>query len=132
MSMASDPDGAQRPVEQLQEQIGEHRRELARTLAAVHDKTDIKGRMREKAVGAEIAVTDLAGWAGRTVGTVPRFVRWAATMASDQTQKVPGHVRVPVGQAAGLVRRRIRALLAAWTAVVAVLAMAVMRRRRRG
>lgn len=129
MGMASGPDDARRHTEQLQEQIAADRRDLVRTIAALHEKTDVKKRVRERAVGAEIAVADLAGRAGRTAGAVPRFVRWVAAALSDQARKAPKPARAPVGQVAGLLRQRFRLLLALWTAVVAVLAM---RRWRRG
>jgi hypothetical protein len=123
MTMATGSDGSRPAAEHLREQIAEHRRELAETVTALRDKTDVKGRVREKAAGAEIAAADLAGWAGRTAGSVPRMARWAASTASDQVHKVPQPVRTPLEQAAALVGRRLRTLLAVATVAMAILAI---------
>lgn len=119
-------------AEDLHDQITEHRRELARTVSALRDKTDVKAQLRDRAAGAEIAVAGLAHRVGRAVDAVPRFLRWGAARAGDQAQRLPEPVRGPAEHTADAVRRRIRALVAGWTALVAVLALLVMRRRHHG
>lgn len=131
MSMASEPDGAPGPAaEDLHERITERRRELAQTVSALRDKTDVKAHVRDRAAGAEIAVADLARWAGRTADAVPRFVRWGAATAGDQARKLPKPLRGPAERATGVLRRRTGGLLAGWALIVVVLAMLARRLRR--
>jgi Protein of unknown function (DUF3618) len=118
-------------TEELHEQIEQDRQALADTISALHSKTDVKGRVREKAADAEIAAADLAGWVGRKAGTVPRLAKQATETASEQVRdtvrdKVPEPVRSSMEQALG--RRELRIAAAAVTALVAVV---VVRQRRR-
>lgn len=126
--MSTSGDGASSPgAERLRGQIAEDRRALAETVAALHEKTDVKMRVRERAADAEIAAADLAGKAGRTAGSVPRILRWVGTAASDQVrQRVPEPVRTRAGRAAGLVHRPLRLVIGLVPVLLAVL---VMRRR---
>lgn len=132
MNMAPGPDGARHTpaMEHLRDQIAEDRHALAETVTALHTKADVKGRVREKAVDAELAAANLAGRVGRTAGSLPRFAKRAANTASDQVrEKVPEPVRTPIGQAAGMVRGQMRIVAAVLTAILA--AMAMRRRRSR-
>ena len=62
---ASRPD----PVEDLREQVGRDRRELAETVGALHDKADVKERVRE------------------TAGSLSNVVRRATTGALGRLRK---------------------------------------------
>lgn len=134
MSTPSEHDGAQNAgTEQLHEQIEQDRQALADTISALHSKTDVKGRVREKAAGAEIAAADLAGWVGRKAGSVPRLAKQATDTASEQVRdtvrnKVPEPVRSPMEQGLGVVRREPRIVLAALAALMAVIAVRRLRR----
>lgn len=133
MSTASGPNGARHPAsaDQLREQIAEDRRALAETITALHDKTDVKGRIHDKTAGAEMAAADLAGWVGRKAVTVPRLAKHATSTAAEQVRdKVPQPVRMPVEQAAAMARRQSRLVLAGLAAMVAAMVV-VMRRRGR-
>lgn len=122
--MVSGANGARHTAaEHLQQQIAEHRRDLARTVSALHDKTDVKARVRDRAAGAEIAVAGVASRAGRTLDALPRFLRWAGNTAEQQAHRLPRPVRTPAEHAAVMLRRRIRLFLAAWTVMVAIMAM---------
>lgn len=114
---------------ELREQVAEDRRELAETVSDLHDKTDVKGRVRDKAADAEIALSGLAGRAGRTAGSAARFVRWAGTTAVEPVwNRTPAPVRTQVERAGGLVHRELRLVLATTVAMVAALTILVRRR----
>lgn len=126
MNMAPGPDGARHTpaMEHLRDQIAEDRQALGETVTALHAKADVKGRVREKAVDAELAAANLAGRVGRTAGSIPRLAKRAATTASGQVAaKVPEPVRAPIGQATGLMRRQMRVVAAVLTAILAAMAM---------
>lgn len=107
MSTSSEPNDS-RPNDSrraLREQIAEDRQELAETVTALRNKTDLKARVLERTADVEIAVTGIAGRAGRTLHFVPGVVRWAVTTAADRMgNKVPSPVRAPIEKAVGLVR----------------------------
>ena len=114
----------------LREQITDDRRELAKTVTALRDKTDVKQRVKEKAADAEIAAADAAGWAGQKAGAVPRLARSAVVTAGVQANKrLPHAVQVQIARMAALVRGRIRLAAAALSALVALLAVNRLRRR---
>jgi hypothetical protein len=126
MNMAPGPDGARHTpaMEDLRDQIAEDRQALAETVAALQAKTDVKGRLHEKAVDAQLAAADMAGQVGRTAGSLPRIAKRAASTASDQVRdKVPEPVKTPIGQAAGLVRGQLRLVAAVLAASLAAIAM---------
>jgi hypothetical protein len=89
MTGESGSDRASRPeeVEDLREQVSRDRRELAETVSALHDKADIKERVKETATGAESAVAALLSRAVRTVGTLPALVRRATSAASERAHR---------------------------------------------
>ena len=125
-----------RPAEsvgRLREQIAEDRRALAETISALHDKTDVKKQMRDKAATVEIAAADAVARIGRTASSIPHLAKNAARGAqqqvSDQAQKVPEPVRAPFGSAVALLRGRLGAVIAAWAAITALV---VAMRRWRG
>ncbi|NUR29606.1 MAG: DUF3618 domain-containing protein [Catenulispora sp.] len=111
-------------VQQLREQIAQDRRALSETVAALHDKADVKTQLQEKvhekAADAETAVADLAAQVGRTAHSALRFGRWAAGTAVGQVRNVtPRPVRVQAERVGGLVQRELRYVMAASTAAVA-------------
>lgn len=116
------------PAERVRAQVAENRRQVTETVAALRHKTDVKGRAKEKAADAELAVSDLASRAGRSAGSGARFSRWALTLVIDQMLR----------RAPRLVRRQLeaRVRLLSWgirLIVAALSARRVLRRlRRRG
>jgi len=111
-------------VDRIREQIAEDRRELADTISALHSKTDVKKRVRDKAASMEIAAADAVGRVGRTACSLPHLAKSAAHQAqhqaAEQGHKISEPVRAPVGSAAGLLRRRLDVVLAAWAALMAL------------
>lgn len=125
--MSTDPttNGARRPatVEQLREQVAHDRNELAETVTALHSKTDVKGRVREKAADAEIAAASVASRAGRAAGSVPRLIRWAAATASGQVHKSAQPAGTPSERPTVSLRDRLRIYLAMVTAILAYMSI---------
>jgi len=114
---------ASRPAERVRAQVAEGWRQLSETVAALHDKTDVKGRAREKAAEAETAVSDLASRAGRKATAGARFSRWAAALVVDQMLR----------RAPRLVRRQLeaRVRLLSWGIRLVFAALSVRRGYRR-
>ncbi|ACU73703.1 conserved hypothetical protein [Catenulispora acidiphila DSM 44928] len=125
--MSTDPtanptaNGARRPatVEKLREQVAHDRDELAETVTALHAKTDVKGRVREKTAGAEIAAAAIATRAGRAAGSVPRLIRWAAATASGQVHKSAPPAGSSSERPTLSLRDRLRIYFAIVTAILA-------------
>jgi len=126
MNGSPESDGSQSSaaVDRIREQIAEDRRELADTISALHSKTDVKKRVRDKAASVEIAAADAVGRVGRTACSLPHLAKSAAHQAqhqaAEQGHKISEPVRAPVGSAAGLLRRRLDVVLAAWAALTAL------------
>jgi len=126
MNGSPESDGSQSSaaVDRIREQIAEDRRELADTISALHSKTDVKKRVRDKADVVEIAAADAVGRVGRTACSLPHLAKSAAHQAqhqaAEQGHKISEPVRAPVGSAAGLLRRRLDVVLAAWAALTAL------------
>jgi|GEM_PF-6471579 hypothetical protein len=126
MNGSPESDGSQSSaaVDRIREQIAEDRRELADTISALHSKTDVKKRVRDKAASVEIAAADAVGRVGRTACSLPHLAKSAAHQAqhqaAEQGHKISEPVRAPVGSAAGLLRRRLDVVLAAWAALMAL------------
>ena len=136
MNGSPESDGSQSSaaVDRIREQIAEDRRELADTISALHsktdvkkrvrDKADVKKRVRDKAASVEIAAADAVGRVGRTACSLPHLAKSAAHQAqhqaAEQGHKISEPVRAPVGSAAGLLRRRLDVVLAAWAALTAL------------
>ena len=126
MNGSPESDGSQSSaaVDRIREQIAEDRRELADTISALHSKTDVKKRVRDKAASVEIAAADAVGRVGRTACSLPHLAKSAAHQAqhqaAEQGRKISEPVRAPVGSAAGLLRRRLDVVLAAWAALTAL------------
>jgi len=126
MNGSPESDGSQSSaaVDRIREQIAEDRRELADTISALHSKTDVKKRVRDKAASVEIAAADAVGRVGRTACSLPHLAKSAAHQAqhqaAEQGHKISEPVRAPVGSAAGLLRRRLDVVLGAWAALMAL------------
>ena len=126
MSMTPEQNGT-RPsatVQQLREQIAQDRHRLSETVAALHDKADVKAqvpeRLHEKATDAETAVADLATQLGRTAHSMLSFGRWAAGTAVGQVRNVtPRPVRAQAERVGEVVQRELRYVVAASTAAMA-------------
>lgn len=119
------------PPPGLREQIAEDRRELAKTVTALRDKTDVKRRVQEKVADAEIAAAGAAEWAGRKADLLPRLAHSiTVTAAAQARRRIPPSVRAPAGRAAGMVRHRIGTAATAGSAVLALLALLAVRWRR--
>ncbi|NUP50253.1 MAG: DUF3618 domain-containing protein, partial [Catenulispora sp.] len=85
--------GSAAGVRQLRERIAEERRELAETVGALHAKTDIKGRAREKVVDAETAVADAASRAGHAVAAAATVGRQVVSTTADRVTTTADRVR---------------------------------------
>ena len=126
MNGSPESDGSQSSaaVDRIREQIAEDRRELADTISALHSKTDVKKRVRDKAASVEIAAADAVGRVGRTACSLPHLAKSAAHQAQHQAaehgHKISEPMRAPGGSAAGLLRRRLDVVFAAGAALTAL------------
>jgi Protein of unknown function (DUF3618) len=120
-------------VEAARERVEQTREELGQTVAALAEKVDVKARTREKI--NEVSqraryVADQARHSAQSKAAV--FRNRAASTTSGvaaQARRLRPEVRVAAGKAAGTVKGR-PSVLAAVAAVLAVVGLALWRRRR--
>jgi chromosome segregation ATPase len=120
MSMTPDRNGAQpsepsATVQQLREQIAQDRRELSETVAALHEKTDVKAQVQEKIEKAEDKVHE-------KFETVEDKVQEKFETVEEKVQEKAAAAETALSDLAAQAGRTARSVVrfGRWTAVTAV------------